>query len=162
MWPLFLVGGVFALLLLKTSLKVLNEYEPRAAAPAATAAGAALPVAAPPRAAPWPAPPRGHPLRAASPPSGPDAPGRARRLAWSVLRKRTWGFDVLVCPTCAGPMRLVAVIEDPDVAHRILNHLSLPTRAPPRGGPWRPPAAGARPPRPGDEDNGADPPSLFQ
>ena len=115
--------------------------EPGAAAPAATSAGAALPVAAPPRAAPGPAPPRGHPGRAASPPIGPDAPGLARRLAWSVLRKRAWGIDVLVCPTCAGLMRLVATIEDPDVARRILNHLRLPTRAPPPRGQGRAPPA---------------------
>ena len=129
--------------------------------PAATSAGAAAPVAAIVRAEPLAAPPRGHLVRPACPPVGPDALGRAWRLAWSVLRKRAWGIDVLVCPTCAGPIRLVATIEDPDVARRILNHWRLPTRAPPRGGPWRPPAAPARPPRPGDEDNGADPPSLF-
>ncbi len=69
---------------------------------------------------------------------GPDDPARDRRLAWAVLMKRTWGLDVLACPRCAGPMRLVAAIEDADVAARILRHLNLPTRAPPRPPPWRP------------------------
>ena len=96
-----------------------------------------------------------------SPLVGPDNPGRERRLAWSVLLPLPFGLEVLVCPRCAGPMRLVAAIEDPATIHRILTHLGLPTRAPPRGSPWRPPAARARPPTPGDEDNGADPPSLF-
>lgn len=34
-------------------------------------------------------------------------------------------------------MRLVAVIQDERVARRILEHLGLPARAPPRGRPWR-------------------------
>ena len=34
-------------------------------------------------------------------------------------------------------MRLVAVIQDERVARSILEHLGLPARAPPRGGPWR-------------------------
>ena len=35
-------------------------------------------------------------------------------------------------------MRLVAAIEDPAVAQKILRHMGLPTRAPPRPPPWRP------------------------
>ena len=99
-----------------------------------------------------------------SPLVGPDNPGRERRLAWSVLLKRTFGLEVLVCPRCAGPMRLVAAIEDPATIHRILTHLGLPTRAPPRGSPWRRPGAAAsraRPPARSDEDDAVDPPSLF-
>ena len=34
-------------------------------------------------------------------------------------------------------MRLVSVIQDERVARRILEHLGLPARAPPRGRPWR-------------------------
>ena len=51
--------------------------------------------------------------------------------------KRTWGLSVLVCPRCAGPMRLVSVIAEERVARRILEHLGLPARAPPCGRPWR-------------------------
>src|ERR1700689_1876405 len=65
--------------------------------------------------------------------AGPDDTDRARRLSWSVLMKRTLGLDVLTCSRCAGPMRLVSVIENEQVARRILAHLGLPTRAPPRG-----------------------------
>jgi hypothetical protein len=65
--------------------------------------------------------------------AGPDDADRARRLSWSVLMKRTLGLEVLTCSRCAGPMRLVSVIENEQVARRILAHLGLPTRAPPRG-----------------------------
>ncbi len=65
--------------------------------------------------------------------ASPDDPERTRRLCWSVLMKRTFGLDVLTCSRCAGPMRLISVIENEQVARRILAHLGLPTRAPPRG-----------------------------
>lgn len=52
-------------------------------------------------------------------------------MKWSVLMKRTWGFEVLVCPRCAGPMNLISVIEDRDTAKKILIHMGLPARAPP-------------------------------
>jgi len=51
--------------------------------------------------------------------------------------KRAYGVDVLVCPECAGAMRLIAVIENESVARTILLHLGLPARAPPRGRAWR-------------------------
>jgi len=54
--------------------------------------------------------------------------------------KRAYGVDVLVCPECAGAMRLIAVIENESVARTILLHLGLPARAPPRGRAWRPDA----------------------
>ena len=69
---------------------------------------------------------------------GPDDPERPRRLSWATLMKRTWGLDVLTCVKCGGGMELIAVIEDQRVAEKILLHLGLPARAPPRGSPWRP------------------------
>ncbi len=54
-----------------------------------------------------------------------------------MLLKRAYAIDVLTCPRCAGPMRLLSVIQDERVARRILEHLGLPARAPPRGHPWR-------------------------
>lgn len=68
----------------------------------------------------------------------PDDPARARRLDWAALLKRAFAIDVLVCPACQGPMRLVAFIQDPAVARQILEHLGLPARAPPRGAGQRP------------------------
>lgn len=46
--------------------------------------------------------------------------------------KRAYATDVLVCPRCSGPMRLVALILDERVATRILLHLG--SRSPPRVG----------------------------
>jgi hypothetical protein len=63
--------------------------------------------------------------------SGPDDPGRARRLAWAELLQRAWREDVLRCPRCGGAMTLVAVILDRGVAQRILRHLGLWQRGPP-------------------------------
>ena len=51
--------------------------------------------------------------------------------------QRTWSIDVFACPKCDGGLELIAVIEDGAVAAKILRHLGLPTRAPPRGPPWR-------------------------
>jgi hypothetical protein len=70
--------------------------------------------------------------------------------------KRTWGLDVLVCPRCAGPMRLVAAVEQPAVISQILAHLGHSTQAPPRPPPWRPPQRAAA------TLDDADPPSLFE
>jgi len=45
--------------------------------------------------------------------------------------KRVWELDVLECPRCHGPMRLLAAIHTPDATRRILECLGLPSRAPP-------------------------------
>ena len=44
--------------------------------------------------------------------------------------RRTYALDVLVCSRCAGPMRVIALIEDERVARRILAHLGLATTTP--------------------------------
>jgi hypothetical protein len=36
------------------------------------------------------------------------------------------------CPNCGGALKIIAAIEDPPVIIKILTHLGLPTRAPPR------------------------------
>jgi hypothetical protein len=46
--------------------------------------------------------------------------------------KRVFAADVLVCSRCGGEMRLVAVIEAPAVIEKILRHLGLWQRGPPR------------------------------
>ena len=93
--------------------------------------------------------------------AGPDDPERERRLPWAVLLQRTFGFEVLVCPKCSGPMRLVAAIEDPAIARKILDHLKLPSRAPPRGRPWSPQRSLALD-RLDDAFDGVDPPTAFE
>ena len=57
------------------------------------------------------------PLTHAGTPPKPDA-ARVRRLAWAELMKRVFAIDVLACPRCRGPMRILA-------------RLGLPVRAPP-------------------------------
>jgi len=40
--------------------------------------------------------------------------------------------------SCGGPLRPISIIEDDSVAQRVLRHLGLPARPPPRGRPgWR-------------------------
>ena len=45
--------------------------------------------------------------------------------------RRAFGFDVLACPRCGRGMRLIALIEQPEVIRRILRHLGEPTEVPP-------------------------------
>jgi hypothetical protein len=56
---------------------------------------------------------------------------RPRRLAWAELLRRVFAVDVLECPRCGGPMRLLATIRKPEVTHAILDCLELASRAPP-------------------------------
>jgi ribosomal protein S27AE len=56
----------------------------------------------------------------------------ARRTRWAALLLRVFEVDALRCPRCGSRMRLIAAIEDPAVAERILECLKLPSRAPPR------------------------------
>ena len=56
------------------------------------------------------------------------------RLDWAKLLRRTYAVDVLVCPRCHGPTRIVAAINDPAVIRKILEHVrEPPARAPPSG-----------------------------
>ena len=84
-------------------------------------------------------------LRAQIVPSAPDqlsAPPKAdsetpssstrARLSWAQLLKRVFQIDMKTCSSCGGPITLLAAIEDPAVIVKILAHLGLPTRAPPR------------------------------
>ena len=65
------------------------------------------------------------------PPSAPAASPKSTsvpspyRLDWASLLKRVFGVDVLKCSRCQGKMRLIACIEEPDVAKKILEHLGL-------------------------------------
>jgi hypothetical protein len=60
---------------------------------------------------------------------------RARwgRMRWAALLQRVFEVEALRCPRCGSTMRLIAAIEDPDVARRILECMRLPARAPPLG-----------------------------
>jgi hypothetical protein len=45
--------------------------------------------------------------------------------------QRVFAIDVLQCPRCLGPMRMLAAIHAPEAARKILECLGLPGRAPP-------------------------------
>ena len=87
-------------------------------------------------------------------------PRRAGGQRWAELMRRSFGFDVLACPRCRGRLRLVALIEEASVIHRILRHLGVPTEVPePRPG-RAPPRPLETRPLPLDDDVAAFEPSL--
>jgi len=55
---------------------------------------------------------------------------RDRYLDWAALLKRVFEYDVTVCENCGGKVKVLAVITDPAVIRRILDHLHLPTAPP--------------------------------
>jgi hypothetical protein len=63
-----------------------------------------------------------------------DAPAY---MGWARLLKRVFDLDLEHCPQCCGEFKIIAAIEEPAVIVRILTHLGLPARAPPRS-PARP------------------------
>ena len=54
------------------------------------------------------------------------------RMSWARLLKRVFDIDIEQCPHCGGTLKIIAAILDPSVIAKILAHLGLPTRAPPR------------------------------
>src|SRR5215813_13675056 len=59
------------------------------------------------------------------------AHGETPRMSWARLIKRVFDIDLEHCPN-GGALKIIAAIEDPPVIVKILTHLGLPTRAPPR------------------------------
>jgi hypothetical protein len=81
-------------------------------------------------------------------PRGADSkPAIRHRRGWAELLQRVFGVDALRCPRCGSTMRIIAAIEDPDIARKILECLKLPARAPPLG------PATADTPDPGQADD---------
>jgi len=56
---------------------------------------------------------------------------RTRNSTWAELMRRVFAVDVLECWHCHGRMRILAAIHPPDTTRKILEHLGLPSRAPP-------------------------------
>ena len=46
---------------------------------------------------------------------------------WASLLKRVFQIDILACAKCGGRMKILAVIDQPDVVTKILGHLGMPT-----------------------------------
>jgi hypothetical protein len=66
-----------------------------------------------------------------------SAPGQehthdqAARMRWARLLKRVFHIDVERC-ACGGQLKILAAVEEPVAIVRILTHLGMPARAPPR------------------------------
>ena len=58
--------------------------------------------------------------------------GRPVRLSWARLLKRVSDLDLEHCPNCGGELKLIAAILEQPVIEKILTHLGLQARAPPR------------------------------
>ena len=80
-------------------------------------------------------------------PQGPEAPKqeakpadceascahhRPVRLSWAKLLKRVFDVDLEHCPNCGGELKIIAAILEQPVIEKILTHLGLQARAPPR------------------------------
>ena len=54
------------------------------------------------------------------------------RLSWAKLLKRVFALDLEHGPNCGGELRIIAAILEQPVIEKILTHLGLQARAPPR------------------------------
>jgi hypothetical protein len=100
-----------------------NSSEEGSGADAAQAQGAAS--------SPAPAPEGREPDEGAPSASTASRGASPRRYRWADLLQRVFAIDALRCPRCGSTLRLVAAIEDPAIARRILECMELPARAPP-------------------------------
>jgi hypothetical protein len=50
---------------------------------------------------------------------------------WARLMRRAFDLDVLCCPKCSSRMRVLALIEHPRIARRILRHRGMRDHPPP-------------------------------
>ena len=57
---------------------------------------------------------------------------RPARISWARLLKRVFEIDLEHCPNCGGELKIIAAIVEAPVTGRILTHLGLQARAPPR------------------------------
>ena len=57
---------------------------------------------------------------------------RPVRLSWARLLKRVFEIDMEHCPNCGGQLKIIAAILEQPVIEKILTHLGLQARAPPR------------------------------
>jgi hypothetical protein len=54
------------------------------------------------------------------------------RLSWAKLLKRVFEIDMAHCPNCGGQQKITVAIMGQPVIEKILTHLGLQARAPPR------------------------------
>ena len=53
-------------------------------------------------------------------------------MSWARLLERVFALDLEHCPNCGGELKLIAAIVEASVIEKILTHLGLQARAPPR------------------------------
>jgi hypothetical protein len=59
--------------------------------------------------------------------------GNLGHISWANLLKQVFDIDIEHCPYCGGDMKIIAAILEKAAITKILDHLGLPARAPPRG-----------------------------
>jgi hypothetical protein len=103
----------------------------------------AEPVASPPQQAPALGTPKGEPQ--APPSASTTPPGKTlpalvgHRFDWATLLRCTFAIDALHCERCGGRRQLCALITEEKMAHKTLEQLGLPIKAP-AGSPARAPS----------------------
>ena len=57
--------------------------------------------------------------------SGPseEKPSRHAAMSWAKCLKRVFGIEIERCGRCAGKLKIIAGIEEPEVIAKILSHL---------------------------------------
>jgi len=55
----------------------------------------------------------------------PDESPEQYRKDWARLIQKIYEVDPLTCPKCSVEMKIISVIEDPEIVKKILKHLGL-------------------------------------
>jgi hypothetical protein len=63
-----------------------------------------------------------------------EGPKAVRYIPWAELLRRVFRHEVLVCPGCGGRRRVLRIVETPAAVERVLAHMGLDARPPPRAG----------------------------
>ena len=101
--------------------KAASDSLPRGAAPNAKLRATVVPR------------PREEPAQGApSPEDAEAAQGRSMRLGWAKLLKRVFNLDLEHCPNCGGTLTIIAAILERPAIEKILTHVGLASRPPPR------------------------------
>jgi len=63
-----------------------------------------------------------------------DSPHSAvtKRISWARLLKRVFDIDIEHCPHCGEALKIIAAILESGAITKILDHLGLSSRTPPR------------------------------
>lgn len=58
--------------------------------------------------------------------------GVTQLMGWAKLLNRVFELDLVHCPNCSGELKIIAATLEQPVIEKILTHLRLQARAPPR------------------------------